>query len=121
MIDFRHLTFLALCELKNYTKTAEFLHLTQPAITQHIQYLENYYGGKLINLSRGNFQLTKKGNLLKHYTQIMVADSKIIFEKINNSKDASQINFGATLTIGEFIMPQIINKIMLKNDYIHFN
>ena len=33
MLDFRHETFLALCKIRSYTKTAEALHLTQPAVT----------------------------------------------------------------------------------------
>ena len=44
MLDFRLLTFMKLCELKSYTKTAENLHMTQPTVTQHVQYLERQYG-----------------------------------------------------------------------------
>lgn len=33
MLDFRLLTFMKLCELKSYTKTAEYLHMTQPTVT----------------------------------------------------------------------------------------
>ena len=44
MLDNRVETFLALCEIMNYTKTAETLHITQPAVTQQIRWLEEYYG-----------------------------------------------------------------------------
>lgn len=47
MLNYKLSTFLELCETKNYTKTAEKLHMTQPAVTQHIKYLEQYYGTKL--------------------------------------------------------------------------
>ncbi len=47
MIDYRLNTFLTLCELKNYTKTAKKLFITQPAVSQQIKYLEEYYGVKL--------------------------------------------------------------------------
>ena len=40
MIDFRIDTFLAVCQYMNYTKAAEALSITQPAVTQHIHYLE---------------------------------------------------------------------------------
>ena len=36
MIDTRLKTFLMLCKIRNYHKTAEALHMTQPAVTQHI-------------------------------------------------------------------------------------
>ena len=47
MLDFRMETFLTLCRTMNYTRTAEVLHITQPAMTQHIQYLQKHYGVKL--------------------------------------------------------------------------
>jgi hypothetical protein len=36
MIDPKFLTFLSLCETRNYTKTAELLYVTQPSVTNHI-------------------------------------------------------------------------------------
>ena len=47
MLDYRVLTFLALYDEMNYRRTAEKLNMTQPGVTQHIHYLENYYGVKL--------------------------------------------------------------------------
>ena len=43
MLDFRIYTFLELCKTLSYTKTAEKLHMTQPAVTQHIKFLEELY------------------------------------------------------------------------------
>lgn len=43
MIDYRIKTFLVLCDTMNYRKTAEILNMTQPAVTQHIHFLENEY------------------------------------------------------------------------------
>lgn len=42
MLDFRMDTFLAVCRHRNYTRAAEELNITQPAVTQHIQYLQSY-------------------------------------------------------------------------------
>ncbi len=47
MLDFRLKTFLTLCRVLNYTKTAKILHITQPAVSQHIKHLELEYGIKL--------------------------------------------------------------------------
>ena len=47
MLDHRIETFMAVCELMNYRKAADLLHITQPAVTQHIQFLENEYGCRL--------------------------------------------------------------------------
>jgi hypothetical protein len=47
MLDFRIKTFIAVCKYMNYTKASEKLNLTQPCVSQHIHYLEDYYGVKL--------------------------------------------------------------------------
>ena len=47
MLDYRTETFLTLYEEMNYRRTAERLQMTQPGVTQHIHYIENYYGVKL--------------------------------------------------------------------------
>lgn len=41
MQDFRMNTFLAVCQYMNYTHAADALHITQPAVSQHIRCL-NY-------------------------------------------------------------------------------
>ena len=43
MLDYRIETFLTLYEEMNYRRTAERLQMTQPGVTQHIHYIENYY------------------------------------------------------------------------------
>lgn len=47
MLDHRIYTFLTLYDEMNYRRTAEKLNITQPGVTQHIQFLENEYGIKL--------------------------------------------------------------------------
>ena len=46
-LNFRITTFLTLYNEMNYRKTARLLNMTQPGVTQHIHYLENFYGIKL--------------------------------------------------------------------------
>ena len=120
MLDFRHETFLALCRIGNYTKTAEFLHITQPAVTQHIKFLENYYDVKLFNYEKKNLSLTREGKLLYDYAMTMSADNKKI-KDILAEKDAENIliSFGTTLTVGEYVMPDILGKLFRKYPGAH--
>ena len=53
-------TFLSLCETKSYTKTAAHLHLTQPSVTQHIKFLEQYYGCQLFQYDGRRVETTKR-------------------------------------------------------------
>ena len=43
MLDFRVETFLCVCQTMNFTQAARRLNITQPAVSQHIKYLEQHY------------------------------------------------------------------------------
>ena len=47
MLDFRVNTFLAVCQTLNFTQASKELGLTQPAVSQHIKLLENFYHTRL--------------------------------------------------------------------------
>lgn len=57
MLDHRTKTFMTVCNVMNYREAAELLHVTQPAVTQHIQFLEKntaavFFFMKIANSSR---------------------------------------------------------------------
>ena len=43
MLDFRTETFLTVCQTMNFTAAARQLNITQPAVSQHIHFLEEQY------------------------------------------------------------------------------
>ena len=113
MIDFRHKTFLALCRIQSYTKTAQELNMTQPGVTQHIQYLEKYYGGKLFIYKDRKLSLTPRGERLYDFTNRVQADAQMVKRIISTENEESiPLLFGATLTIGEYVMPKVIQTIL---------
>lgn len=123
MIDFRHETFFALCRIRSYTKTAEYLHLTQPAVSQHIRHLEALYGGQLFEYRDRKLYLTERANRLYEYLQVLRADSgRLKTELLElNSAEVRQVHFGATLTIGEYVMPGVLEYLLSESpdDRIH--
>jgi len=122
LLDLRLNTFLTLCETKNYTKTAEILNMTQPAVTQHIQYLENYYQVRLIADKGKNFTLTKEGEALQKYVKTLKANSERIKPLLHRIKNQFRpLNFGATLTIGEYMIPPILHKIFNEDPAINIS
>ena len=64
MIDIKIFTFLKVAQHKNYTKAAADLNLTQPAVSQHIKKLEEYYDCSLIEIQGKSVKLTEQGKLL---------------------------------------------------------
>lgn len=106
MLDFRMYTFIALSKTLNYTKAAEQLCMSQPAVTQHIQYLENLYQVKLFTHENKQLRLSKQGELLLKYSLRLASDEKKLKEIMCSGKDhMDHIRIGATRTIGEFILP----------------
>jgi LysR family transcriptional regulator, transcriptional activator of the cysJI operon len=105
MMDFRIDTFLAVCRHMNFTKAAEVLNITQPAVSQHIHYLEDLYNAKLFGYEGKKMYLTNAGHILYQAAVTMKHDDLYLKEIINDSNERkNRLIFGATLTIGEFVM-----------------
>lgn len=116
MLDNRLQTFLTLCETKNYSLTAKILNMTQPAVSQHIQYLERHYQTNIISQKGKNFALTEEGKALQQYVMTLKANSERIKPLLQQIKNNSKkLNFGATLTIGEYTVPPILANIFAEN------
>lgn len=107
MIDNRLRTFVALCRNMNYRKTAEELNMTQPAVTQHIQYLEKMYGCKLFKYDRRRLAMTSKAEILKNYAENVLYQENRLTEQLNR-QEGWDLSIGATKTIGEYVIPDVI-------------
>lgn len=112
MLDFRVRTFLAVCRTLNYTRAAEELSITQPAVSQHIAYLERLYGAKLFMMRGKRPQLTEAGELLCRTLHTMAHDELVLQERIAGlaSRRAISLNVGATLTAGTYIVAHPIGR-----------
>ncbi len=73
MIDPKLYTLLAVVEFNNFTRAAEYLSLTQPAVTQHIKQLEKELKIKIFNRVGNNIKPTNEGNILIKYAQRSIA------------------------------------------------
>lgn len=81
--------------------------MTQPGVTQHIHYLENYYGVKLFEYDGRTLFRTKNAHRLKKFFDSVKAEETDIRERFIPT-DFVHMTVGATKTIGEFvIVPQI--------------
>ena len=109
MTDPKLVTFIKVSMLKSYTRTAELLNLTQPAVTQHIKQLEEHYGVRLIMKKGRQIFLTEEGELLLKYAKELEANS-LLLERILKNKSAlvKRYTIGATMTIGEFVLPRLL-------------
>ena len=112
MLDFRVETFLAVCQTMNFTRAAEQLHITQPAVSQHIRALEEQYGAKLFRSQGKQLQLTESGRLFFRTAAAMHHDDLRLREALHQENTRRRLRFGATLTIGEYIMPGPLHRLL---------
>ena len=89
MLDPRWNTFLVLCETMNYTRAAERLCLTQPAVTHHIHYLEDHYGCRLFIYEGKILRLTEAGLKLLEYTRSLAYNSRKAEEAMKSPSPVS--------------------------------
>ena len=107
MLDFRIFTFLEVCKQMNFTKAAKKLNITQPAVSQHIRWLEKEYGIKLFEMEGKKLSLTEEGDLFRNAAMTFQHDEMYLKHKIQEIKKGKRRSyFGAALTIGDFILPR---------------
>ncbi len=116
MLDFRMITFRTLYNEMNYRKTAELLNMTQPGVTQHIQYLEKYYGVKLFEYNGKTLTRTKEGELLKKYADCVASEEHDVRRAFENTYRVT-LNVGATKTIGEFVLSDTANHFLSEENH----
>lgn len=109
MLDFRMDTFLAVCHYMNFTHAAERLHLTQPAVSQHIKYLEKTYDTTLFIRDKKKLTLTPAGEILRSALETMRNDENTLKKRMKESLAGKKmLTFGVTMTIGEYtIVPSL--------------
>ncbi len=117
-MDFKILTFLDLCKTRSFTQTAANLHITQPAVSQHIKHLEENYGAKLVYYKDRAVHITKQGKLLEKFAASTYINNKKLKKIIESSiLSPRELCFATTRVISEFILPAVLSKYLEKYNY----
>ena len=116
MLDYRIETFLTLCETMNYRKTAERMHISQPAVTHQIHYLEQLYSQKLFLYENRKIQKTDAAVLLEQYARAAKLHEDSLREKLSQSA-MNNLRIGATKTIGDYVLKEDIRRYLRREDH----
>lgn len=84
MLDYRTKTFLTVCKTLNFTTAAKQLNITQPAVSQHIHFLEKQYNTTLFAYKNKELSLTPSGEILYKHLLAMKNNEQAIMNEINN-------------------------------------
>lgn len=118
MLDYRIITFLKVCQTLNFTHAAQILHITQPAVSQHIRFLEEKLHAKLFKYEGKQLVLTETGKILYRFAATVNHDFHELTNQIVTESNKIKLHFGVTLTIGEYLMPQVLVKLLNRHKNI---
>lgn len=122
MINDKFKTLVVLAKEKKYTKTAEICNISQPAVTQHIQSLEQFYNIKIFNRKGRDLVLTNDGKILVEAARKMLAINENIKKKLEAGLlHQKRLDIGITLTASNHFIPAILNFLKEKMPEIRYS
>ena len=116
MADRRLQVFHTVARLLSFTKAAETLHMTQPAVTFQVRQLEEYFNTRLFDRTHNRISLTEAGARVFQY-------SDKIFELYGEMENAvremtgeisGSLTIGASTTIAEYMLPALLGDFRAK-------
>jgi DNA-binding transcriptional LysR family regulator len=115
--NFRLKVFRVVARHLNFSRAAEELFLTQPAVTQQIKALEDEYGVPLFDRAGGHIALTPAGKALLPYAEELKALSDKAYEAVSLAAGsrAGQLELGASQTIAQYLLPNLVAAFLRQN------
>jgi len=99
------------------------LNISQPAISQHIHALEDYYGAKLFERSSKKVELTQAGYTLYQYAKEIMELHRLAKRAVSDLVDlvTGRLTIGASFTIGEYVLPRLLAAFSRKYPDVKFS
>lgn len=114
MLDYRAHTFLEVYRQRSFTRAADALLITQPAVSQHIRQLEAYYGCALFSKTGRGIEPTPAARMLYDRLLTMENDERRMrdeAERLAGARDSGRpipLTFACTRTIADYVAPRIV-------------
>ena len=110
MADRRLQVFHAVAKHGSFTRAAEHLHMTQPAVTFQIKQLEEHFDTRLLDRGHGKITLTPAGELVLAYAEKILGLSAELDSRVSELTDelAGQIKIGTSTTIAAYWLPRVL-------------
>jgi DNA-binding transcriptional LysR family regulator len=116
MADRRLQVFHAVARQLSFTKAAEVLFMTQPAVTFQIKQLEEHFNTRLFDRGHGRISLTPAGELVMAYAEKILGLSGEMDVRLSEmtGEVGGSLLVGASTTIAEFLLPRILGEFKSK-------
>ncbi|HVF63165.1 MAG TPA: LysR substrate-binding domain-containing protein [Casimicrobiaceae bacterium] len=112
MADRRLQVFHAVAKHLSFTKAADALSMTQPAVTFQIRQLEEHFNARLFDRAQGRISLTAAGVVVLEYSTRILALSAELDTRMKDMSGqlAGTLLIGASTTIADFLLPQVLGE-----------
>jgi len=110
MADRRLQVFFTVARLLSFTKAAETLHMTQPAVTFQVRQLEEYFNTRLFDRTHNRINLTEAGSRVYGYADKifeLYAEMENAVREMTGEISGS-LTIGASTTIAEYMLPSLL-------------
>lgn len=110
IFDFRLKVFYTVAQKLSFTKAANELFITQPAITKHIKELEHHLNLQLFKRNGSTIALTTAGKILLQYTERifhLYTELETELAQLNNT-EAGTVYIGSSTTVAQTILPRLL-------------
>ncbi|MFV1997564.1 MAG: selenium metabolism-associated LysR family transcriptional regulator [Acidiferrobacterales bacterium] len=116
MADRRLQVFHTVARLLSFTKAAETLHMTQPAVTFQIRQLEEHFNTRLFDRTHNRISLTEAGGKVFEYSDKILSLYGEMDNKVRElTGDVSGVLLiGASTTIAEYVLPSLLGEFKIK-------
>lgn len=110
MADRRLQVFHAVAKHGSFTRAAEHLFMTQPAVTFQIKQLEEHFDTRLLDRGHGKISLTPAGELVLAYAERILGLSEELESRVSELTDglAGTLNIGTSTTIAAYWLPRLL-------------
>ncbi len=121
MADFRLQVFYAVAKNLSFTKAAQELFISQPAVTRHINKLEDQYQVLLFERQGNKLKLTPAGQtMLRHSERILQEYQQLEYSmNLLHHDHVGQLRLGASTTIAQYVLPPYLVRFV--RDFPHAN
>ena len=116
MADRRLQVFHAVAKHLSFTKAADALFMTQPAVTFQIRQLEEQFNTRLFDRTHGRITLTPAGQMALDYAERILGLSAELDTLLKEASGqlGGPLLIGASTTIAEFLLPQILGEFKVR-------
>ena len=120
MADRRLQVFHTVARQLSFTKAAEQLFMTQPAVTFQVKQLEEHFSTRLFERHHGKIALTPAGELVLDYAERILGLSAELDKRVSELTGAvsGPLLLGCSMTIAEFILPRVLGEFKARHPQV---